>query len=344
MNQETHAWLAVEAYRLVKEAAKKDKSLAGLQQLLGQYIGDVVVASWLPDSLIKDMSYGHIFKLAPLAKKEQVKEENKRFLLDRETVAARLPSRAQVPEVAFPANEATCWQLPFKVKENGGHLPARVNALCQTARDMLNMGDDEVFGLSHAKKRPGASLIDPAFLYSKRDVALVLWMVSHYVADAHMPFHCDSRALASTKGGKAHSQVEEIWGRQLPELFKSKAILDLEEEKILNPVNWPKKSFFQNIKFGPEIVPMKANGDPWQQTLDICRASFAVSFTLVPETVARFGAAEPVDLQTIWSKKGCGKEQFWNISQAIMHDAANAIAMFWLDVWRDHCKLKKSQN
>lgn len=65
MNQATHAWLAVEAYRKIAAETKTadgiGKKLDGLAKLLGQNLEDVVVAAWLPDSLIKDMSYGHVF-------------------------------------------------------------------------------------------------------------------------------------------------------------------------------------------------------------------------------------------------------------------------------------------
>ena len=58
MNQPTHAWLAVEAYRKISTfaltPAGKKKKLDGLVRLLGTNLGDVVVAAWLPNSLIKD--------------------------------------------------------------------------------------------------------------------------------------------------------------------------------------------------------------------------------------------------------------------------------------------------
>jgi hypothetical protein len=31
----------------------------------------------------------------------------------------------------------------------------------------------------------------------------------------------------------------------------------------------------------------------------------------------------------------CGEDRFWKISQAILHDAATSIAMFWQDVWQN---------
>ena len=51
---------------------------------------------------------------------------------------------------------------------------------------------------------------------------MMLWMLTHYIADAHMPFHCDNRALASTADQDTHCDVEKLWGEQVPELFKAK--------------------------------------------------------------------------------------------------------------------------
>ena len=66
MNQPPHAWLAVEAFRTIQRCsttdAGKQHQLDKLAALLGQHLNDVVVAAWLPDALIKDMTYGHVFK------------------------------------------------------------------------------------------------------------------------------------------------------------------------------------------------------------------------------------------------------------------------------------------
>jgi len=59
MNKATHAWLAVEGFRMIQKcaatAAGKKRKLDKLAELLGQNLRDVVAAAWLPDSLIKDM-------------------------------------------------------------------------------------------------------------------------------------------------------------------------------------------------------------------------------------------------------------------------------------------------
>ncbi len=343
MNQETHAWLAVEAYRKIDNLARKPegkkKKLEGLAALLGEHLQDVVVAAWLPDCLIKDMTYGHVFKNSAYKRKDEIP----RFTLAREKLTSCLAADAATPGVAFPCVPDAWWAQPYRVREKqGGHLPARVNALCQTVRDMLKMGDDDVVKLTGIKPKD-PQLIADDLLYSPRDIAMHLWMASHYIADAHMPFHCDNRSLASTTDQKTHGQVEDEWGKHVPEAFRAKAILAMDRAKILS-TPLPKGSQFADLAFGPGIGPLVNKGDPWLESVYICRASFAVSFAWVPASVAPVDDdATEVSLPDILNKKFCGKTRFWNISRAIMTDAVNAIARFWQDAWWDFAQGTKKK-
>lgn len=336
MNQRTHAWLAVEAYRMVKKGGETDAELAGLGRLLGENLGDVVVASWLPDSLIKDMAYGHIFKMEKIPS-----ANNQRFVVPLKDLLKKLPGGAALPDAALKPlaeSDPEWWTAAYRVRnEFGGHLPARVNALCQTARDMLNMGDDEVQAFSGLKQKEKARLIAKNLLYSPRDVAVMLWMLSHYVADANVFVHCDGRALAT---GQTHSDIEANWGAQVPEFFAAESVLRKAEKAILGAA-FPKGSRFEALSFAEKIPAMKS-GDPWQQTVDICRASFAVSYAVVPASLAAVGGKKAVSYDDILSGKSgcCGEERFWEISRAVMHDAASAIAMFWAAVWKAHLHSK----
>lgn len=333
MNQSTHAWLAVEAYRKIaaqsKTADGKKKKLDGLEKLLGANLRDVIVAAWLPDSLIKDMSYGHVFKNS-CYEGDQID----RFTLSKKDLTKHLAGGTRVPKVAFDHVVDSWWTKAYRVKDNGGHLPARVNALCQTVRDMFRMGDSDVVALTGVASN-GAEIIAKSLLCSPRNIAMTLWMVSHYIADAHMPFHCDNRALASTAKQKTHCDVEDLWGKQVSELFHSKTILRKSAEEILG-AKPPEGSKFANIDFGNKISPLKNSGDPWKEAVYICRSSFASSFALVPPSVSAVDdQSKTVSLQEILTTDICGEDRFWDLSKAIMTDAANSIAMFWQDAWVD---------
>lgn len=333
MNQATHAWLATEAYRKIAALSRTDegkkKKLDGLERLLGENLKDVVVASWLPDSLINDKVYGHVFKNS-MYKEDQID----RFTLTKKDLAKCLRKDNVASKVAFDLVPDSWWSKAYRVKANGGHLPARVNSLCQTSRDMLKMGDGDIEGMTGVKSK-GSEIISKAFLFSPRDVAITLWMTSHYIADAHMPFHCDNRALASTAKQKTHSDVEDLWGKQVPDLFHSQKILRTSSETILDALP-TSNSKFREIDFGSKVSSMKNGGDPWKEAVYICRASFAVSFALIPPTVSEVDDQQKkVSLNDILQNGFCGEDRFWNVSRAIMADAVNSIAMFWQDIWVD---------
>jgi hypothetical protein len=340
MNQPTHAWLAVEAYRKILALSKtpegKKKRLQGLEKILGENLKDVVVASWLPDSLIKDMSYGHIFKNSKYEGDQQ-----KRFILTKEDLQDHLTKDNQVSSVAFDLIPEAWWNGAYRVKDNGGHVPARINSLSQTVRDMFRMGDNTVVNLTGVKSK-GSEIVAKSLLFTPKNIATTLWMMSHYIADAHMPFHCDNRALASTAKQKTHKEVEDIWGKQVSKLFHSKEVLKQSTKTILS-AEPPKSSKFASLDFGNEIYPLKNGSDPWKEAVYICRASFAVSFALVPPEIADVDNEDKnVSLKDILNDGFCGEKRFWDLSNAIIIDAVNSIAMFWMDAWLDFVKPKKS--
>lgn len=331
MNQPTHAWLAVEAYRIVLLASKKDKQLTGLADILESHLHEAVVGAWVPDSIIKDMTYGHVFKNSSYKG-----DQKKRFTMDMAELKKMLPAYAQIPTVALKNIKPAWWKGAYRVKDNGGHLPARVTALCFAARDMMKLGDKGVVKAAGKAPSKKTSEVAAELLYSTRDIALFMWILSHYVADAHMPFHSDNRALASTAKCKTHSAVEKEWGKNVPQLFKAGDVLKKKSSAILK-APYPKNSKFEAIDFGGGVAKIKTGGDPWKQAVYICRAGFATSFAWVSAEAAPVDSPKKISFDDILAGKNgcCGEEVFWKISRAIMHDAANAIAMIWGDIWMD---------
>jgi hypothetical protein len=136
MNRATHAWLAVEAFKKIEAASATDEGkaakLPGFVKLLGRYLDDVVMAAWLPDNLIQDnLIGGHTFK-----NDLWTGEQQDRFILGKDELTARLAADARVPGAAFDLLVPTAWWgRSYRVKQDGGHLPARIIALCQSARE-----------------------------------------------------------------------------------------------------------------------------------------------------------------------------------------------------------------
>ena len=59
MKQRAHAWVALRALKFIDDLKKTPKFV----ELMSYYLSDVWDGAWLPDTLIRDMQYGHIFKL-----------------------------------------------------------------------------------------------------------------------------------------------------------------------------------------------------------------------------------------------------------------------------------------
>ena len=59
MKQRAHAWSALRAVKLLDDSKKAPK----LVELLSYYLSDIWEGAWIPDTLIGDMHYGHIFKM-----------------------------------------------------------------------------------------------------------------------------------------------------------------------------------------------------------------------------------------------------------------------------------------
>ena len=59
MKQRAHAWVALRAFKLLDDWGKSPR----LVEMLSYYLADVWDGAWLPDILLRDMSYGHIFKM-----------------------------------------------------------------------------------------------------------------------------------------------------------------------------------------------------------------------------------------------------------------------------------------
>lgn len=238
----------------------------------------------------------------------------------------------------LPLIEGEFWKKPCRVKVNGGHLPARVIRLCAKQSGICLMSTDEISQHS-GNKIQGSSLLDKSLLFTGEDIAITMWTLSHYIADAHMPHHCDNRKLASTSAKKnLHCDIEDTWGKQLPDIFKATSISKSNSRSLLN-ATLQENSQFNSIDFGKNVPKLKNGGDPWLESVYICRSSFATSFAWVPADIA------PVDdqktqfrLKELFEEEICTEDQFWQISRCIMHDAANAIVMFWLDSWNDFTK------
>lgn len=335
MKQRAHAWVALRALKLMDDIGSAHK----LVELLSFYLSDVWEGAWLPDTLIGDMSYGHIFKMESDAQLLGVEPRRKVTYAE---LKKKLAGRRLCLEYAKDSGELN---KPVWIHEEAsGHLPDRVIAITHSAIDMLKMSDypmafyacntrPETYREKELSSRKIKDLsLSPNF--SARQVAISFFLLSHYIADAHMPLHCDLRDYGNS-GGKGlkrrlprelHPGIEERWEDSFPE----KSVLTLHDyttaslDEVVAAL--PKGSLIEldssnEYKLSTSITKPKYN--EWDEMVNVCRASYALSREWIKEPHK--------NVQALINK--IGEEEFKRATNCIFHDAVEEVARIWLKAW-----------
>lgn len=115
-------------------------------------MSDVWDGAWLPDTLIVDMRYGHIFKLDsdPQRLGADISRENW-MKVPHSQLKRKLRGRRLCLEYA--RDSAVLRELYKSHPTEGGHLPNRVIAISHTIGDMLKMSDYPLIFYARKKKR-----------------------------------------------------------------------------------------------------------------------------------------------------------------------------------------------
>lgn len=363
MKQKAHAWVALRALRLIDESNNPDSRL--LVELLSYYLSDVWDGAWIPDTILKDMNYGHIFKM----------DSDERFMPEMGSKRHRRISYADLKKATCGTRLCLenyldgCCELdkPYWVNGNSGKLPDRVIALNHMIIDMLKLADFPIsfylknkdateyrdVGLSKQKIKDLS--LSPNF--SARQIALAFFIVSHYVCDAHMPLHCDLRdCKAKPVDGQPirrlpdllHDGIEAVW----EDSFPSKKILTIHkysQESIAQVTNsLPDESIIELDKagspyaLGTAISPSFDN--EWDEMVNICRISYAVSRKWIPQTFQQIEAAvgaskckDKKDKAPDWKyedvTKVINEDDFKDVTNRVFHDAVESVARIWCKAW-----------
>lgn len=336
MKQRAHAWTALRALKLLDDSRKAPK----LVELLSYYLSDIWEGAWLPDTLIVDMRYGHIYKMDSDPKVMGFNITRENWL---KTPYKKLKSKLKGDRLLLKyIKDEPELNKSYKAHPNkGGHLPNRVIALSHSVGDMLKMSD---YPLAFYAKRKKSSTyqkdlssqsvkdlsLSPNF--SGRQIALTLFMLSHYICDAHMPLHCDLRDYGGNKDKtrrlprKLHPSIEEEWEKHFPEKevlvlheYKKQSIDEAVKElptKSIIKID-SKKEYSLNNKI-PRITQ-----DEWQELVYVCRVSYAVSRHWISKPYK--SAKELI--------KHKGKKDFEKFTNCIFHDAVLSIASIWYKAW-----------
>ena len=154
------------------------------------------------------------------------------------------------------------------------------------------------------------------------------FVLSHYIADAHMPLHCDVRDLSYDNKRRVfkgfHAKLEAYWEKNIPGDLVFLALPSMSLDDAVGRL--PKDSIFAPLAEGTKtfnFVPLAARRDEWKEMVDVCRTSFALSRHLIPDGVKT--------LDDVIEHRS--REELEEASRAIFSDAVKTVAAIWVRSW-----------
>lgn len=324
MKKYTHAWLA---FMAIKRLEDKKQELPGTdreyaESLIGWFKNHkdgVIRGAWYPDELIKDMADKHVLKFAPSDKAPQgaklIPAEGRK-LLPAEYLLFKYGQASPVKPQAF------C------VVDEKDNLPDRCESIAESVIDHLKVQENEDKG----------SPVSP----TDNQVALWLFMLSHYVADAHVPVHCDSRQFS--EGKNIHGQMEKVWDDEVNKYYH---IDDKYERFFYDTDGYPvpacdfnsdktyQTSFLRAVadelsKREFDVDFGKNNNNVWDFMNAICHHSYLLAYSFFPP---EYGP-DNITLKN-WDKLASPPElSLKKLSTAVLADAIDSISRVWFRIWR----------
>ena len=317
MKQYSHAWLAFMAIKRLEDAKLSNVSRGYADSLIKWFKNnrdDVIQGAWYPDAVIKDMSSSHVLKLTPSDNaKNRFKKLPNTYLNYQHTKGTALRRRS------------------FEIDKND-NLPNRCDAISHSIIDHLKMQEREEKG----------SPVSP----TDNQIALLLFMLSHYVADAHVPMHCDSRQFS--EGKNIHGKLEGKWDDMIKKFYS----IDKDNERFFyDPKGYPLR--IPNLDQEYKASTLKAvedalksrkftiswgvgNGNVWDFMSAICQYSYLLSYHFIPEGYDHTNV-------TTRNWQNLGSISLDDLSVAVLSDAIDSIARIWLRVWRKYMKWERKQ-
>jgi hypothetical protein len=314
MKAYTHAWIAFKAIerleRTIPPADRNWKYADGLINWFKCHKDGVIDGAWYPDWIIKDTGNGHGLKFTPGA------SEGGMF--------GTLPAVMQIYKMR---RKSTVFGKAYSMDPHD-NLPQRCEALAHSVIDNLKIQRTENRG----------SPVSP----TDNHIALILFMLSHYVADAHMPLHCDHRPFSD--GKDIHGAIEELWELEVEKYFE---IDVLNHRFFYNPRSYPllkigcdySTSLLNAVECDltkrPFVIDYgKGNNNVLDYMRVICQYSYLLSHSFVPL---------PNDNSITLAKLKAQNQPvcFEEMSRIVLADAIDSVARVWLRVWRRYAQWKE---
>jgi len=323
MKQSSHSWIAIRAAALLGE----DADCKGLVNILTPSVKAAAIGAWMPD--LEDSKLGsgdtdnHVFKMEPYSG-----ELESRFVTSKADLQKRLGVGRRM--VALISEDKTLdeswWGTPYKASPGPDqNIANRVQALSTTLKDSLILANKDVAKNIARKFKLSEQLTDEERTRPEQ-VSLYFFMLSHFIADACMPCHCDKRYLASYTG-HFHPEWEAVMSKPLDTLFTATKLSQSarSSDEILEAACANDEAL--GVKFDKPVPVIKDN-DVWKETVAICRASYAINNILA--SPKEF----PVDSRKTLSVKNfdidpASSALFKSCTSAALHDAVLNTATIW---------------
>ena len=321
MKKYSHAWIAFMAIkRLEIIATTTDENVVAgvtdkvrteakaLVKWFKNYRDFVIKGAWYPDDVFKDMGTSHIVKYTPAAEGEY-------------TEFRKLPSTHSI--FTKMSKESPLLGKPYTIE--GGNCADRCEAISHSIIDNFKMLDREEKGCPIAT--------------TGNHIAMRFFILSHYIADCHMPLHCDVRPYSNEKN--IHGGIEKKWEDFITKSYK----IDKDNNRFFyDPDGYPlpigSSDFTTNVE--TEIAKRKymhgwggKNNNVWDFMSAVSQYSYLFSYYLIPQDFSNTKTMQQFSEETEWGK------YFEMYSTMIFSDAIDAIARIWLHIWikyRDWCK------
>jgi hypothetical protein len=312
LKQFSHAWLAFKAIERLEKASLGDNRQVAdeLIRWFWNYRDGVIRGSWYPDMVIKDMATSHVLKFSPQAQGS--------------VAFGKLPATSKVKEFA---NRSPMAGKAYK-QDPDNNLPDRCEALVHSIIDNLKIQETEDKG--------------SAILPSNHHIATQLFMLSHYIADAHMPLHCDGRKFSN--GIDLHALIEGNWDDEIRRNYA----LDLLNERFyydqdgypLHLQNGENNSFLDQVEAGFATRPFTdsygCGTNERTFMLTVCQYSYLLAYAFIPP-----GFDQTNVTAQNWRSLPGQLLDFDRLSMIVFTDAIDAISRIWLRLWRHYLEWKK---
>ena len=355
MKQFTHAWLAMMAMKRIERATippKQQEDAKALITWFKDYRDFVLQGAWYPDFVFKDMSSSHICKYEPVESplpkadpgnddesEEEDPEEEKStevgFVATASSNFRKMPPTLQMCK--YVIKHSKLYNKPFTLNKRH-NICDRVESFTESLIDSFKMLTVE----------NGGSPVVP----SNNHIALRFFILSHYIADAHMPLHCDARSFY--KSNQVHGFIEDEWDKMVRDSYmideaNNRFFYDKDGYPLPMQELCPLMQYVEeDLKNREFYWPWGAGcGNTWDYMSGISQYSYLMAYELIPADCPPKEISKDYYMQT-----DAYKEHFMDYSKIIMGDAVESIAKIWLHAWcryrdwfRDHelSYLKKQQ-